>query len=367
MTHAPDYTFLGLLGVLLVIGIVVLASAGASVGYARFGDQYFYVKRQLLYGFAPGLVAFYIMSKIPHTFWKKFASIMLGVSILLLLIVFIPGIGADYGTARSWIVIGGFSLQPSEIVKLTFLLYLATWFDQRDHQTIKDFSYGFMPFIFLLGMIMFLMIMQPDIGTMMIIVLEVLIVYFIAGGAWSHLALLAGGGLTLVYILIKIAPYRAARFTIFLHPELDPQGIGYHINQAFLAIGSGGLLGRGYGHSRQKFQYLPEVIGDSIFAVYAEEMGFIFSVLLVGLFLWFFFQGMKIAKHAPTKYASYIVYGIMGWVIVQAFVNIGAMVGLVPLTGVPLPFMSSGGTSLVITLAAMGLVVNISKYTKSYE
>jgi cell division protein FtsW len=304
------------------------------------------------------------MSRIPYTFWKKFAFPLLITSIVLLILVFIPGIRADFGTARSWIIVGGFSLQPSEIVKLTFLLYLATWFDRQDHKTIKDFSYGFLPFLFLLAVIVLLMVLQPDVGTMTIIVLEILIVYFIAGGAWAHLALLGGGGLSLIYLLIKIAPYRAARLTIFLHPELDPQGIGYHINQAFLAIGSGGLLGRGYGNSRQKFQYLPEVIGDSIFAVFAEEGGFIIASLFIALLVYFFIRGISIAHKIPDQYGKYIVYGVMGWIIVQSFVNIGAMVGVMPLTGVPLPFISSGGTSMVVTLAAIGLVINVSKYTK---
>lgn len=362
--HHIDFVFFATIMILVVFGLVMLASAGAPSGYQKFGDSYHFFKRQLFYGVLPGLVACYVMSKIPYTFWKKWAFGMLVISIILLVLVFIPGLSADYGTARSWIVIGGFSLQPSEIVKLTFLIYLASWFEERGKENITDFSNGFLPFIFLLGIIMFLILMQPDMGTMLIIVLEIIIVYYIAGGHILHLGMMGTGGLALLWLMIKISPYRANRLMTFLHPELDPQGIGYHINQAFLAIGAGGWFGRGYGHSRQKFQYLPEVTADSIFAIVAEELGFFISACVVGLFVYLFFRGLAIAKNTPDMYGKLLVIGIVGWFVVQAFVNIGAMVGILPLTGVPLPFISAGGSSMLVTFAAVGLVLNISKYTK---
>lgn len=362
--HSPDYVILIIIIILVIFGLVMLASAGAPTGYQHFNDSYYFFKRQLLHGVIPGIVALLIMMKIPYKFWKHWSFGMLIASIILLVTVFIPGLGAEYGTAKSWIVIGGFSIQPSEIVKLTFLIYLATWFEQRGKEKLSDFSYGFLPFIFLLGIIAVLMILQPDVGTMIILVLEILVVYFIAGGAWSHIALLGFGGMGLLYLLIKISPYRADRLMTFLHPELDPQGIGYHINQAFLAIGAGGILGRGYGNSRQKFQYLPEVTGDSIFAIIGEELGFLLSIVVIVLFLFLFFRGMKIIKKVPDMYGKLLVVGIISWFIIQAFVNIGAMVGLLPLTGVPLPFISAGGTAMIISLAAVGLLLNISKYTK---
>lgn len=363
-THHIDYVFLGIVLVLVLFGLVMLASAGAPSGYQRFGDSYHFFKRQLFYGVVPGLIACYIMSKIPYTFWKKWSFAMLVITIVLLVLVFIPGLSAQYGTAHSWIVIGGFSLQPSELVKLTFLLYLASWFEERGKENIENFSYGFLPFIFLLGLVMGLIILQPDMGTMLIIVLEILMVYYVAGGNILHLGLLGVSGMVLVYLMIKLSPYRANRLMTFLHPELDPQGIGYHINQAFLAVGTGSWFGRGYGHSRQKFQYLPEVTADSIFAIIAEELGFFISVIVIGLFVYLFYRGLGIAKKAPDMYGKLLVIGIVGWFIVQAFVNIGAIIGLLPLTGVPLPFISAGGTSMLISLAAVGLVLNISRYTK---
>ncbi|NQV12167.1 FtsW/RodA/SpoVE family cell cycle protein, partial [Candidatus Uhrbacteria bacterium] len=192
-----------------------------------------------------------------------------------------------------------------------------------------------------------------------------LAVYFVAGASWKHLLFMGGGGSALFFLLIRLAPYRAARFTTFLHPELDPQGVGYHINQAMLAIGSGGVFGLGYGHSRQKFQYLPEVAGDSIFAVIAEELGFIISTALILLYVFFARQMLRLANNAPDKFSKYVVVGVMVWIVFQAFVNIAAMLGLMPITGIPLPFVSYGGTSMVVMLAAMGIVLNISKYRKN--
>jgi cell division protein FtsW len=210
---------------------------------------------------------------------------------------------------------------------------------------------------------MLLMILQPDIGTMSIIAAMSLVVYFVAGAPLAYIGGLIAMGIGALGMLIGLAPYRAARFTTFLNPELDPQGIGYHINQALLAIGSGGLFGLGYGHSRQKFQFLPEVSGDSIFAVTAEELGFFLSVLVLVLFLAFLWRTIQIANGAPDKFGRYVSIGIGAWIVVQAFVNIGSMVALMPITGVPLPFISYGGTSLAISMAAVGVVLNISKYS----
>ncbi|PIR47383.1 putative lipid II flippase FtsW [Candidatus Uhrbacteria bacterium CG10_big_fil_rev_8_21_14_0_10_50_16] len=360
--HAIDYRLLALVGGLLLFGLAMLMSASGPLGFERFGDTYWFIKHQVIFGVLPGLVGMFVMSRIPFTFWRNMAGALLIISIVLLILVFIPGIGADFGTAHSWIAIGGLSFQPAEIVKLTFLLYLAAWFERRTDTGIKDANTGLIPFVTVLGIIMLLMILQPDIGTMAVIVMIALTVYFVAGAPWPHLFLLGGGGATLFFLLIRLAPYRAARFTTFLHPELDPQGVGYHINQALLAIGSGGFLGLGYGHSRQKFQYLPEVAGDSIFAVIAEELGFVLTAAVIVTFAFFARQMLRIATHAPDKFSQFVVVGVMTWILFQAFVNIGAMLALLPITGIPLSFISYGGTSMVMMLSAMGIVLNISSY-----
>jgi cell division protein FtsW len=363
-THAPDLRFIIILGIVIVFGLIMLSSASAPMGYEKFGDSYYLVKHQLLLGVIPGIVLCVFFSLVDYHVWKKFAFGLLIVSIILLISVFIPGIGAEYGTAKSWLYLFGFSLQPSEIVKLTFMLYLATWLSSRGKKKTEDFSEGLIPFVAVLGTIMLLMILQPDLGTMIIIVAMALIMYFIGGAKISHLIGLGALGFGGILVLMKVSPYRTARLMTFLHPELDPQGIGYHINQAFLAIGSGGIGGRGFGMSRQKFQYLPEVAGDSIFAIIAEELGLIFSALVVVAFLYFFLRGLKIAQQAPDNYGKLVVIGVVGWLLVQSFINIGAMVGILPLTGVPLPFISQGGTALAISLAACGIVINVSRQTK---
>lgn len=360
-SNKPDYIFITLLAAIVVFGLAMLSSASAVVGFQKFGDSYYYFKHQLFYGLLPGLFLFFLTFKISYKIWKRLAFIILVISILLLLAVFIPGIGASYGTgAKSWIDIFDFSIQPSEIAKLAFLIYLAAWFEARA-KDIKSWHYGLFPFLFTLVIIGGLIILQPDIGTVSVIVIMSLAVFFIAGARFIHLFFLSGLGAAGLALLIRLIPRSAERLEVFLHPEWDPQGIGYHINQALLAIGSGGLLGVGLGQSRQKFQYLPEVVSDSIFAVIAEELGFIFTVGFIILFVLFVYRGLKIAKSAPDNFAKYLIGGVISWWFFQAVINIGGMLGLLPMTGVPLPFVSYGGTALMISLAAAGIVVNVSK------
>jgi len=362
--HQPNYKFIVTLFLIVIFGLIMLSSASVALSFEKFGENYYFVKHQLLNGLLPGIILFVIFSLIDFRIWKKYAFWLLILSIALLVAVFIPGLGAKYGTARSWLDIFGFSFQPSELVKLTFLIYLVAWLENRDQSKVSDIVEGLVPFLILLGIIIVLLILQPDMGTMTIIFLIALAVYFVAGANILHVILVGLAALSGILVLARIAPYRAARLTTFLHPELDPQGVGYHINQAFLAIGSGGFWGRGFGMSRQKFQYLPEVAGDSIFAIIAEELGFIISGLLIFGFIYLMFCGLKIAQNAPDKFGKLLVIGIMSWILIQAFVNIGAMVGLLPLTGVPLPFVSYGGTAMAVLLAACGIVTNISRQTR---
>lgn len=360
--HSPDYVLFGTLFVIIIFGLIMLSSASTVVAYEKFGDTNYYLKHQLIYGVGLGLILFFVTSKINYHYWQRWAFPLLIITIVLLFAVFMPGIGYEFGGAHRWINLGGIIFQPTEVVKLTFLMYLAVWLSKRE-KNLKDFKQGLIPFVLILGLISLLVILEPDMGTMAIISFISLIVYFIAGAPWRHIIWLAGGGLALFALLIKIAPYRAARFTIFLNPELDPQGIGYHINQALLAIGSGGFFGLGLGHSRQKFNYLPEVVGDSIFAVIAEELGFIFCLLLIFLFLFFMYRGYLMARNAPDQFGKLMATGIITWISFQALVNMGAMVSILPLTGITLPFISYGSSSLVCLLTACGILVNISKQT----
>ncbi len=344
-----------------MFGLVMLSSASAPIGYTKYGDMFYFLKHQLIFGLLPGIFLFLILSRVDYHYYRKKGFILLLISVGLLLLVFLPGLSASWGTSRSWIRIANFSLQPAEIVKLTFMFYLAAWMEDRGKVGVKDFKTGLLPFLTVLSVIGTLLMLQPDMGTLSVIAGTSLIVYFVAGAPLLYLAGMVASAGGLFTLLIKISPYRAARLTTFLHPELDPQGIGYQINQAFLAIGSGGLFGAGLGHSKQKMLYLPEVASDSIFAIMAEELGFVFMFGFIILFIVFLFRGIDIAKKSPDPFGRLTVIGILSWFFVQTVVNMGSMVGLLPLTGVTLPFISYGGTSLAMSLAAVGVVANVSR------
>lgn len=361
-TRAPvDQVFFWIVVGLVVFGLLMLSSASGPSGYSKFGDAFWFVKHQILYGLLPGSLLLLFFSRLPYRRLRTLALPLLVVSIGLLVLVFIPGLGAAWGTSRSWINVFGFSLQPAEVVKLTFIIYLAAWLEKSGEERARDFSTGLVPFLSVIGLVAALLILQPDMGGMSIIIGTSLMMYFLGGARVSHLVGIGSAGAAALFLLVKAAPYRAVRLTTFLHPELDPKGIGYHINQALLAIGSGGLFGLGFGHSRQKFQYLPEVEGDSIFAIMSEELGFFFMLAFVATLVFFACRGFKIARAAPDRFGELLVGGIVAWLVLQSFVNIAAMLSLMPLTGLTLPFVSYGGTSLMVDLAAIGIVLNVSR------
>jgi cell division protein FtsW len=361
--NKTDYLLLAYFGILLAFGLIMLTSASSPVGHERFGDAYFFIKRQLLFGVLPGIIFFIILAKLDYHLLKKYALPIFVGTITLLLLVFIPGIGSNYNTSSSsWLSVAGFSFQPAELAKLALIVYTAGMLAKMGGH-IKDLKQGFLLALGVGFIPIILVILQPDIGTVSILFSILFAMLFVAGARWSHILGLAGAGLSGLVLMIVMAPYRAARLMTFLHPELDPQGIGYHINQAFLAIGSGGILGRGLGHSLQKYQYLPEVHSDSIYAIIAEEMGLLFALAIVILLILIIARGFMVAKHAPDQFGRLLVSGIIIWFATQSFLNIGAIVGILPLTGVPLPFISHGGTALMIAMGAVGIVVNVSKQT----
>ncbi|HPN96262.1 MAG TPA: putative lipid II flippase FtsW [Candidatus Moranbacteria bacterium] len=362
-TKKIDSTLLYLLFALLGFGLVMIASAGIAYSRSRFGDSYFFFKHQLLYGVLPGLLVLYITQKIDYNFWKKISFPFFVASIIFLVLVFVPGIGSRIYGASRWIQLGSFSFQPSEMLKLSLVLYLAAWLENRKEQ-IKDFYEGLIPFVAIVALISFLLVKQPDMGTLGVIVFISMAIFFLSGARVSHIFSIGFFGALALFILIKLESYRMDRLMVFLHPELDPRGIGYQINQALLALGSGGFFGVGLGHSIQKFNYLPEPVGDSIFAIIGEELGFIGALFLILLFLFFALRGLKISKKAPDRFSRLVACGIVSWIIFQAFINISAISGLIPLTGIPLPFISYGGTSLTFLMAGVGILLNISKQTE---
>lgn len=350
----------GLIIGLSLFGLAMLLSASGPVAYQNYSDPLYFVRRQILFGLLPGALAFFIISRLDYRMLKQFALPALIASLGLLVLVFIPGIGQTYGGSSSWIRIAGMSFQPSEFVKIAFLMYAAAWLATRGEKEGRTLEGG-ASFLMALGAVILLLILQPDTGSMSVIAGTTLLTYFAAGAPVSlFLGLMAFGAAGLA-LLIRITPYRAERFMTFLHPELDPQGIGYHINQAFLAIGSGGLLGLGFGQSRQKFLYLPEVQGDSIFAVMAEEMGFVISLLFIVALATLVWRCLRIGQEAHDGFGRYLAIGVGCWVGVQAFVNIGSMTGLIPMTGVTLPFVSYGNSSTLSLFMALGLVASVQR------
>lgn len=362
--HDADRLLLGLLIGLSVFGLIVLLSASGPVSFQYYSDPLYFVRRQIFLGLLPGAVVFWLISRMDYRQLKPYAFPLLAITIVLLLVVFIPGLGSRIGGSQSWIKLFGFTLQPSEFVKFTFLLYSASWLATKGVEKKLEAS---VPYFAAVGIVMFLLVMQPDTGTMSIIVMTAMLMYFAAGAPLLWFAGAGAIGTALVGLLIAIAPYRAARFMTFLHPELDPQGIGYHINQAFLAIGSGGLFGLGFGQSRQKYLYLPEVQGDSIFAVMAEELGFMATALFLsamGVLVW---KCFRIAKDSPDTFGSFIAIGVGIWLAVQTFANVASMTGLIPITGVTLPFVSYGNSAMVSLFAGLGLVASVSRMSRSRD
>lgn len=362
-THPVPFRTRSLLAAVLslvVIGLVTIASAGVFYGETRFDDDYFFLKRQLI-GVGIGLCALFALQYIDYRIWRKFALPFFLLTLFALVMVLLPGIGERVYGASRWLSIGPFSFQPSEMAKLAFILYLAAWFSRRERTSVGDFVEDLVPFLVVLGILGFLVLKQPDTGTFGVIFLVALSIYFVAGAKIAHLFGLVFLGMSTLALLIKMAPYRLERLLVFLNPSLDPQGSGYQVNQALIAIGSGGLFGMGLGYSRQKFNYLPEPVTDSIFAIFAEEWGFIVSTILILIFVFVAWQGLRIARNAPDDFGRYVATGIVAWVFFQVFINIAAVSGLIPLTGIPLPFVSYGGTSIVFLLVALGILIRIGK------
>jgi len=360
--HESDGLLLGIIFMIILFGLAMLSSASAPIAYLRFKNTYHYFYHQL-FGIITSFLAFFFFLKTDYHIWRKHAFWFLIGSIFLLTLVFIPGLRAEHGSARSWINVFGYSLQPSELVKISFLLYLSAWLENRGKR-LHDFYDGTGPFLIILGIIALLMLLQPDMGTLFIIAITSMIVYFVGGGSWRHIIAIGLFGVMAFSIMIYARPYQMNRIRCLIDPGFSRDDVCYQINQSLIAVGSGGFWGRGIGESRQKFMYVPEVVGDSIFAIISEEIGFVFSVLLLLLFLSLFYRGFLIAKYAPDVYGRVLAIGISSWILIQVVINIGGIINIMPMTGVPLPLISNGGSAMLASLSALGILANISKQTK---
>jgi cell division protein FtsW len=361
--NTVDTFFIGIVVSLVLIGIVFFLSA--SLGIFARNPKLFHniVINQLGLGIGCGIILFIMGFKIPYTFWKKHAFAVFVCALALMIVVFIPGLSFEHNGARRWIALGPISFQPAELLKIAFIIYFSAWLAWMKKE-VHSFKQVILPFLIILGIMATLLFLQPDTKSFILMSIAGVSMLFISGAPIKHFIIVLILGILGILVLAQTTPYIQKRITTFIHPSTDVQGASYQLRQAFIAFGSGGVFGSGIGQSVQKFGYLPESQGDSIFAVIGEETGFIGTTICILLYLAFILRGMRISYHAPDQFSRLLVTGFIALFSFQVFLNIASLVGLFPLTGVPLVFMSHGGTSLAITLFAVGIITQISQYQK---
>ena len=345
-----------------IFGIIMIYSASSIWAEYKYNDPLKYVKNQALF-FIIGLILMFLVSKINYKFYLKKSNILLIGCIILLILVLIPGVGMVRNGSRSWFGIGGFGIQPSEFMKLAMIVFVSKYL-YKNNKDIKNIKKGILP---ILGVTLFafgLIMLQPDFGTGVILVMSIIGLLFISGVNMKFFLILGIFGVIGATLLIIIAPYRFQRILSFLNPWLDPLGTGFQAIQSLFAIGPGGLLGLGLGNSIQKHFYLPEPQTDFIFSIISEELGFLGIIIVSALFLTIIYRGIKISLNSRDLFSKYLSFGIIFQISFQALLNLMVVVGLIPITGVTLPFLSYGGSSLLITLCEMGILLNISRYNK---
>ena len=358
-----DKVFLVSIILLTISGFIIFTSASLGL-LARDGASFASVASKQLIGLVIGCIAFYIMSRISYKELKKYSFYIFITALFINLLLFIPFFSMDHGGAARWIDLKFITFQPSEFLKIAFIIYFASWLSSVKEK-VTTFKYGMAPYMILLAILSLLLLSQSDTDTLLVIAGTGIFMLFAAGGRIKHMAIIFAILFGIVMAVIIFRPYARQRVMTFLNPASASQSSGYQIQQSLLAIGSGGFSGRGFGQSIQKFNYLPEPIGDSIFAVQAEEFGFVGSVTLILMFLFFLFKTIKISIQTEDIFGRLLVLGIAILIIVESFMNICSMLGIIPLSGMPLLFVSHGGTALIITLGAVGIIANVSKYQKT--
>jgi cell division protein FtsW len=346
-------------------GLVVFGSAALGVLASNEVKFFAVVKTQLIYALLGGGFALCMGVIIPYSVYKKYAYVIFSLAVLITILVFVPGLSRYHGGAHRWIDVGPFSLQPSEALKFGFVVFVAYWCTYY-RSFFKDWKYGFLPYLISLGIVTVLLLAQPDFGTYLVIVGASFITYFVGGARKRHIQYLFLCAVIGFLLLILIRPYMLERVKTFFNNTHDPRGSSWQLNQSLIALGGGGLTGRGLGQSVQKFNYLPEPIGDSIFAVLGEELGFLGAMYLIILYAIVSVRGYIIAKTAGDQFGRLLATGVVSILLIQSTLNIGSMLGLLPLTGVPLPLISHGGTALMVALFELGVLLNISKSTTNY-
>lgn len=340
--------------ILSILGLVFVFEASVAESLSTFGDRYYLFKQHLI-GMGIGWVAFFVGLMVPSKLWLKLSPFLLVAGVLSLILVFIPGIGLNLNGASRWLSIAGFTIQPVELFKFTLIVYLAAWLPKQKQ---------LLPFLIVLAVPTLLLILQPDLGSLLVVFGIACGMYFVSGGNLKQLGLLGAVSVPLLLVAILISPYRMQRMLTFFNPESDPLGSSYHVRQIILALGRGGIFGQGLGNSTQRFSYIPEASTDSIFAIVAEETGFVGSFVIIGLFALLIFTLFKLVNQTNNPIEVKLLgNGLAIWITAQTLLNLSAVVALVPLTGVPLPFFSYGRTALIMLLFASGVLLNTGKKT----
>ncbi len=363
-TRKPDYILLTTVSILVLLGLVMVYSASFVEAFTLHGTQFYYLLRQLA-GATIGTAGLLVAQRIDYRFWRRFSIPMLAITLtLLILVLVLPASITTVNDSRAWIRLGGglFSMQPSEIAKLSLIIYFANWLSRRGEK-VSNVTYGLIPFAVMLGLVCGLVMLEPDLGTTVVLVMIAGTVYFAAGANVLHILGAIGLGIVAFWGLVELFGFENSRIEAFKDPWKYYSGAGYQPIHAQYALGSGGLLGEGLGQSRQKFQWLPQAHTDTIFAIIGEELGLIGTVLVLGAFLLLAYRGYRIAQNAPDPFAALVAIGITSWLVFQALLNIAVTTSLVPFTGLTLPFLSYGSTSLIMCMVSAGILLNISRHT----
>jgi len=346
-----------------VVGLLVVYSASFAIGHLEYGDTNYFIARQAAFALV-GLVLLWVLMRFDYHTLRPLSIGLMAIALASLLAVLLPGVGVEQNGARRWLALGPLPpIQPSEFAKLSIIVYISAWLASRSHSDdIKRFWAGFLPFVLMVGLVASLVVVEPDMGTTIIIVLTTCTLFFVAGAPSRHLLLLIIGAGLISWAIIFLANYRLDRILTFISPGTDPEGSGFQIRQLLIALGSGGPAGLGWGASRQKFFYVPGSHTDGVFAIIGEELGFIGAVAIIALFAFFIYRGIRTSLNAPDPFGAYLAVGIVSWIAYQTLINIGGITRSIPLTGVPLPFVSYGGSSLMAVLAGVGVLLSVSRY-----
>ena len=358
--HEPDYGLLAIVVALVVIGLIAVYSSSYALGALQFDDANYFIKRQAVWA-TVGLLGLVVVMQLDYRQLLRPSPLLMLAAVLGLAAVLVPGLGVEQNGATRWVSIGPVTGQPSELAKLAVLIYMAAWLAAKG-EVVRNFSLGVVPFVAMVGLIGALILAEPDLGTAVMVAVITGTLFFVAGARLSHVLLLAVSTLVAAALLIVGAGYRADRILSFTSAESDPSGIGFHTLQLLVAFGSGGVSGLGLGVSRQKFLYVPGAHTDGVLAIIGEELGLIGVVVVLVLFVLLLWRGLQIVRRAPDSFGSLLATGVLAWIGFQTLINVGGVTRMIPLTGIPLPFLSYGGSSLAATLIAVGVLLSVSRY-----